>query len=93
MATQHAGNLFGCASQEIWRQSERIDFCLGAQLKRFSLAIASGVIQTMCSHSFNKYPRHRWTVFDSSISELGTLEAAHQILSKAFRACFASYMN
>ena len=49
------------------------------------LAVANGVIQGVCSHSFKKHLRHRWTGFDLPISEPGILDAAHQTLSKAFR--------
>ena len=47
------------------------------------MAVANGPIQSMCIHSCKKYPRHRWTGFDSSIPSVGTLEVAHQISSKA----------
>ena len=73
------------------RHSECVDFCFWAHLKRFNgerllkLSIASGVIPSVCGHRNKKYPRYRWTGFDLSISELGILEAAHQMLSTAFR--------
>ena len=47
--------------------SESIDFCLCAHLKRVKeeqLEIASEDIQNMCSHRFKKCTRHSWTGFD-----------------------------
>ena len=74
-----------------WRDTEKIGFVLGGEVSQFKehrllkLAIANGVVQSLCGRIFTTYPRHRWVGFDLAISELGILEAAHKILSNSFR--------